>query len=160
MSMLLASDKLPRTWNDTRAHSDIGVLRASANVVVSASPDDTLVSFSIQPSIAAAISDIYAAAYSLETDLLIAPVGKVSTRDYGMLGLSKGGVVSLRIPEATISRLASSSGLSTVRLALIAPKPSASEATSRLVSDSVLLVLDSAFVSSQGMLPPLQTNPA
>ncbi|KAJ2821841.1 hypothetical protein FBU31_004775 [Coemansia sp. 'formosensis'] len=144
-----ASVKLPSTWSEVKAQSDPGVLRAAANMALAAPSGDTLVSFSIQPSSLAAISYIYAVAYSLETGSIIAPIGLVKTSEFGSLGIAKGGMVSMRIPEAAIRKL-TSSHLSAVRLAIFAPELTTLEPSSQMASDSVVLVLGSPSSTPPG----------
>ncbi|KAJ2096852.1 hypothetical protein GGI09_004145 [Coemansia sp. S100] len=136
-----ASIKPPPTWSEVKAQSDPGVLRVAGNMALAVPSGDTLVSFSLQPSSVSAIPDIYAVAYSLETGSIIAPVGWVKTSEFGPLGIAKGGMVSMRIPEAVIKRLASTSRLSAVRLVIFAPEATTHESASRKASDSVVLIL-------------------
>ncbi|KAJ2750958.1 hypothetical protein GGI19_004795 [Coemansia pectinata] len=145
-----ASIKLPPTWSKVKAQSDPGVLRVATNMALAAPSGDTLVSFSIQPSSVSALPDIYAVAYSLETGSIIAPVGWVKTSEFGPLGITKGGMVSMRIPEATIKRLASTSRLSAVRLAIFAPEATGQELAGQKASDSVVLVLGSSSATPPG----------
>ncbi|KAJ2492157.1 hypothetical protein IWW37_001734 [Coemansia sp. RSA 2050] len=143
-----ASVKPPPIWSQVKAHSDPGALRIAANMALAAPSGDTLISFSIQPSSLGTIPNIYAVAYSLETGSIIAPVGWVKTSDFGPLGIARGGMVSIRIPEATIKQLASTSRLSAVRLALLAPEATTPESASQQASDSVVLVLGSSPTAS------------
>ncbi|KAJ2038159.1 hypothetical protein GGI08_008370 [Coemansia sp. S2] len=145
-----ASIKPPPTWSEVKAQSDPGVLRVAGNMALAVPSGDTLVSFSLQPSSVSAIPDIYAVAYSLETGSIIAPIGWVKTSEFGPLGIAKGGMVSMRIPEAVIKRLASTSRLSAVRLAIFAPEATTHESATRKASDSVVLILGSPSATPPG----------
>ncbi|KAJ2235637.1 hypothetical protein IWW45_002429 [Coemansia sp. RSA 485] len=137
-----ASEKLPSTWTDAKLQSDIGALRVSNSMFIAQNDgSDSLISFSIQPSLAANIPAIYAVAYSLETGQSIMPVGKVSTSDLAPLGFNRGGMVSIRIPDAVVKLLAKTSGANAARLALIAPKAPHPESTGLWASDSAVFVL-------------------
>ncbi|KAJ2910358.1 hypothetical protein GGI21_000947, partial [Coemansia aciculifera] len=100
------STKLPPTWSKVKARSDPGALRVAASMALAAAKGDTLISFSIQESSAGSVPVIYLAAYSLETGALIKVLGSVKSSEFGSLGLTKGGMVSIGIPEATINNLA------------------------------------------------------
>ncbi|KAJ1654867.1 hypothetical protein GGF44_002091 [Coemansia sp. RSA 1694] len=142
-----ASVKPPSTWGEVKALSDPGVLHAAASMALAAASGDTLVSFSIQASSVSAIPGIYVIAYSLETGSIIAPVGFVKTSEFGSLGIAKGGMVSIRIPEPAINNLASASRLSAVRLAIFAP--TLARSAGQWASDSVILVLGSSSAAKQ-----------
>ncbi|KAJ1993099.1 hypothetical protein EDC05_002357 [Coemansia umbellata] len=152
-----ASANLPSTWENVHIQSDHGALRLSSSMFMAATNGDTLISFSVQPSVVETIPHIYLAAYSLESGALISPVGMTTASSFWNLGIDVGGLVSLRIPAATVSALAvAANGNSAVRLAVIAPESAtilhhtpadngkaASPATSRWASDSAILYLRS-----------------
>ncbi|KAJ1942090.1 hypothetical protein GGF37_003266 [Kickxella alabastrina] len=136
-----ASDKLPLTWAEVRSQSDVGILRASGSMAMAANVGDSYVSFSVQPSRIALISEFYTVAYSLEDGSLISPVGRVSATDLLPLGLRKGGMVSMRIPAESVTKLAAASGgASAVRLAIIAPEASSPATVGQWALDSVVFV--------------------
>ncbi|KAJ1946958.1 hypothetical protein FBU59_001931, partial [Linderina macrospora] len=96
------------------------------------------------PSRISGIPNIYAVAYSLDNGNIIAPVGRVKTEQYKTLGIDKGGMISLRIPETTVKELASSSGVPAVRLAILAPEASSDVTVGQWAADSVIFSLGKA----------------
>ncbi|KAJ1643416.1 hypothetical protein J3B02_001917 [Coemansia erecta] len=157
----MGSEKLPLTWADARSQSDIGTLRVSNSMFIASSDrSDSLISFSIQPSQAANIPAVYAVAYSLQDGHKIMPVGKVSSSDLAPLGLSRGGMVSIRIPASVIDTIARTSGASAVRLALIAPEMKHSESAGQWASDSAVFVLNAAPESADSAISVLLIAPS
>ncbi|KAJ1956729.1 hypothetical protein EC988_001193 [Linderina pennispora] len=144
-----ASDSLPVNWKDVKAQTDLGVLRVASSMTLAATSGDSFIPFSIQPSRISGIPNIYAVAYSLEDGAIIAPVGRVKTEQYKTLGIDKGGMVSLRIPETTVKELASSSGVSAVRLAILAPEASSDVTVGQWAADSVVFALGTNGIEEQ-----------
>ncbi|KAI8324994.1 hypothetical protein GQ54DRAFT_308786 [Martensiomyces pterosporus] len=145
-----ASSNLPVTWDDVKNQTDAGVLRVSSSIAVASTDGDSFIPFSIQPSRVSAIANIYAVAYSLENGSIIAPVGRVKAEQLAPLGIGRGGMVSLRIPQPAVKELGSANGVPAVRLAILAPEASSPAAAGKWASDSVVFVLGPKHPRTEG----------